>query len=52
MKEKREAPFPIRPTPEVMAWLRAKAQRNDRSVNFVVNRLLETAKQREEERIV
>jgi len=51
-QEKRRPPFPIRPSPEVMEWLQEKAARNERSVNFVVNRLLEAAKQRDEEKMV
>lgn len=51
-KEKRKPPFPIRPSQELMAWLQEKAVRNERSVNFVVNRLLEAAKQRDEEKMV
>jgi predicted HicB family RNase H-like nuclease len=48
MKDKRKAPFPIRPSDEVMEWLQQKAKRNERSVNYVVNRILEAAKTKEE----
>lgn len=51
-KDTRKAPFPIRPSVEVMAWLQEKAVKNERSVNFVVNRLLETAKQKDEGKLI
>jgi hypothetical protein len=51
-KDTRKAPFPIRPSAEVMAWLQEKALKNERSVNFVVNRLLETAKQKDEGKLI
>ncbi|WP_158217764.1 hypothetical protein [Marinobacterium stanieri] len=48
MKEKRKTPFPLRASDDVMAWLKLKAERSQRSVNFVACRALEEAKQREE----
>ena len=52
MKDKRKPPFPVRTSDEVKSWLQEKAKRNDRSVNYVINRILENAKQREEENLL
>ncbi|WP_156899721.1 DNA-binding protein [Marinobacterium litorale] len=52
MSKQRMKPFPIRPSTDVMEWLREKAKRNERPVNYVVNRILENAKRRDEEGLV
>jgi len=52
MEDKRKTPFSLRTSDDVMEWLKAKADKNERSLNYVITKLLETAKRREEEGMV
>lgn len=49
MKEKlRIKPYPLRMANDLKAWVQARAERNDRSVNAELNRLVKQAKEAEE----
>ena len=39
----------VRMPPEMAAWLRRKAEEQDRSVNWIMNKMAQEAKQRDEE---
>lgn len=45
----RIAPFGLRIQPELMAWLRRKAIEQERSVNWVITKIVEQAKKLDEE---
>lgn len=49
MKTERKAPFPIRVSDETMDWLQKKAKTSKRSVNYIVNRILESEVEKEKE---
>jgi len=51
MKDTRKS-YTLRTSDEVMKWLKEKAKKNERSLNFVLGKVLESAKRREEEELI
>ena len=51
MRNKRKS-FTLRISVEAMEWLKEKAKKNQRPLNFVISKILESAKRKEEEESV
>ena len=47
-KQPQERPYPVRLTPELAQWVKARAKAGDRSLNAEINRLIRQAKEAEQ----
>lgn len=43
MKKEQTPPFGLRLPPELKMWVKMKAKREDRSMNYIINRILTEA---------
>lgn len=43
-------PFGLRVQPELMAWVKEKAVEQERSMNFIIGRIIEAARDAEQEK--
>lgn len=50
MAAKKQHPLSVRIDPVLLAWLKAKAQQGDRSLNAQINRLIREAKESHEDK--
>jgi hypothetical protein len=46
-EDNRPKPYPLRMQPDVNDWIRERAERNERSVNVEINRVLRQMKEAE-----